>query len=88
MFFFFVRAQSDLTQNNSYSNDITYSNNGIQDNHSSNSPTHCSEKPVLVSQTKKHQTTQQVYINLIFNLKKKTKIKASSMLIFKMLFFV
>ncbi|XP_026817934.1 catenin delta-2 isoform X2 [Rhopalosiphum maidis] len=54
------RAQSDLSQNNSYPNDITYSNNGLQENHSSNSSAQCSEKPVLVSQTKKHQTTQQV----------------------------
>jgi len=61
---YIFRAQSDLSQNNSYPNDITYSNNGLQENHSSNSSAQCSEKPVLVSQTKKHQTTQQVNIIL------------------------
>lgn len=64
---YFFRAQSDLSQNNSYPNDIAYSNNGLQENHSSSSSAQCSEKPVLVSQTKKHQTTQQVNIFYIFD---------------------
>lgn len=68
-FFFIFRAQSDLSQNNSYPNDITYSNNSLQENHSSNSSAQCSEKPVLVSQTKKHQTTQQVIIHYLFYFK-------------------
>lgn len=71
---FFLRAQSDLSQNSSYPNDITYSNNGLQENHSSNSSAQCSEEPVLVSQTKKHQTTQQVSIIFLFWKKKKIRI--------------
>ncbi|XP_050438187.1 catenin delta-2 isoform X1 [Adelges cooleyi] len=54
------RSQTDLSQNNSYSNDITYSSNGLPESHSANSSAQCNEKPLLVSQTKKHQTTQQV----------------------------
>lgn len=65
-FYFISRAQSDLSQNHSYPNDITYSNNSLQENHSSNSSAQCSENPVLVSQTKKHQTTQQVKIYIKF----------------------
>lgn len=57
---FVFRAQSDISQNSSYPIDITYSNNGLQDNQSTNSSVQCNEIPVLVSQTKKHQTTQQV----------------------------
>jgi len=57
---FVFRAQSDLSQNNSYPNDITYSSSNLQENQSSNSSAQCNEIPVLVSQTKNHQTTQQV----------------------------
>ncbi|VVC28829.1 Hypothetical protein CINCED_3A007441 [Cinara cedri] len=46
------RAQSDLSQNNPFSNDNTYASNSVQEN--------ITEQPVLVSQTKQHQTTQQV----------------------------
>lgn len=63
--YYFSRAQSDHSQNNSYPNDITYSNNSLQENHSSNTSAQCSDTPVLVSQTKKHQTTQQVIIRYI-----------------------
>lgn len=76
--FFFFRAQSDLSQNNSYSNDIAYSNSGLQDNHSSNSSAQCSEKPVLVSQTKKHQTTQQVTKYLFYYKDINFKLKLNS----------